>query len=87
MKRLLAGIIFIGLILWVHPIAGLFAAIVFALLQPYPYYEIVILGVLIDAFYHTIVSFSFFNIPVYTVSTILTFLILGRIQKSINMYA
>lgn len=87
MKRLLVGIILLGIVLWLSPIAGFILAIVFALFQSYSYYEIIAFGILIDIAYQTSLNTGLVELPIYTILGIVFFGLSFFIQKRINLHA
>jgi hypothetical protein len=86
MKRLLIDILIIGALLWIHPLVGLVCALVYAMTLETSYYELLFFGVLVDMIFHTFIRMGKIDIPLYTLITLVIFLILGRIKKSINIY-
>lgn len=86
MKRLLINVIILGCLFWIHPLVGIGLALVYAFSLDSLYYELVIFGFLIDVVYGTFIEVGFLTLPLYTLTTFIIFLALGKIQKSIDLY-
>ena len=86
MKRLLINVIILGCLFWIHPLVGIGLAIMYAFSLDSLYYELIVFGFLIDVVYATFINVGFLTLPLYTLSTFIIFLLLGKIQKSINFY-
>ena len=86
-RRVLINVIILLIVLWVSPFIGFVGAFIFGLFQSYRFYEIIIIGVIIDIVYQTSFGMWTLSVPIYTIMGIILFLFSSRIQKRINLYA
>ena len=88
MKRLFFGAIILVLALWLHPFVSIAVAIFFGFSLSRPYYEMIVLGVLLDSVYQSIIIVtSWLSLPLYTLVSIGAFVAVTLIKKRMNIYA
>lgn len=87
MKRFFFFLLLITLAIVLHPIVSIILGLIIALRTRYPFYEIIILGVIIDTLYQTIIDFSWLQIPLYTMITVALFFSLSLIKKQLSFHA
>lgn len=81
MKRLFFGLLALLLALWLHPLVGLGLVTIMALRSLPEHYEIVVIGVIVDVAYHSVIGFGFISLPIYTVLALILFGVTHVIKK------
>jgi len=87
MKRFFIGLIILAIILWFIPWIGLLCAGIYSFFNEKSYYELILFGVLIDIVHQTISTIGFINVPIYTIASIVLFLLTSSIKKRMSIYA
>lgn len=87
MKRIFFFLLLLFLLIYIHPIVAMVVAVILALKESYAFYEIIILGIIIDSLYWTIIELPWIQLPIYTVSAIILFFSLSQIKKRLSFHA
>jgi len=87
MRRVFFGIIILGLALWFQPWASLLIAILYSFFNTKKYYELIMLGVLLDVMYQSLIAIGILSLPLYTLLSIVIFFVIFSIKKRMNIYA
>jgi hypothetical protein len=87
MKRFFFILLLVTTAIFIHPIFSIVLGLIFALISQHAFYEIIILGIIIDVLYQTIIVFPWFQIPLYTFVSLILFFSLFFIKKQLSFHA
>lgn len=87
MKRIFIFVCLILLVMWIHPILAIVVAGGIGFVTYPHYYEIIGIGVISDVVYQTLIPVLFLNAPLYTLITLILFILMHIVSKRMNMYA
>lgn len=73
--------------MWIHPILAIVTAGIIGFITYPHYYEIIGIGVISDVVYQTLIPVLFLNVPLYTLVSVMIFLLMRIMNKKMNMYA
>lgn len=87
MLRIVRLLVLLLMALWVSPVVAFIVGGVLLLISRKPFYEIIILGILVDAAYATIISYLFIDMPLYTTIGIILYFASLFIRKRLSFHA
>jgi len=87
MKRIFFFLLLLSITIFIHPIIGIITGLIIGLTSKYQFYEIILLGLIIDVMYASVYTFGFIQIPLFTFITLIIFFSLSLIKKRLSFHA
>ncbi|MCI5050972.1 MAG: hypothetical protein MRY57_01545 [Candidatus Pacebacteria bacterium] len=87
MKRLFILFLLLSVVVFINPIFAILLGLIIGLSMRYAFYEIIIIGVVIDIMYNSMYEFGIITIPIYTIISCIIFLLLNPIKSRLSFHA
>lgn len=87
MKRIFFFLLLLMVTIFVHPIIGVITGLIIGITVKYQFYELIIIGIIIDVLLNSIYHLLFFQLPLYSSITLILFLSLSTIKSRLSFHA